>query len=72
MEVSPVLGSFLQGDDGPNLTIVDQLLEADLRASNEIIPGVSVLVEDLEVERQRVVGITELGERNVDEAPLGI
>ena len=72
MEVSPVLGSFLQGDDGPNLTIVDQLLEADLGASNEIIPGVSVLVEDLEVERQRVVGITELGERNVDEAPLGI
>jgi len=72
VEVSSVLGSFLQGDDGPNLTIVDQLLEADLGAPDEIIPGVSVLVEDLEVERQRIVGITELGERNVDEAPLGI
>ena len=51
MEVSPVLGSFLQGDDGPQLTVVDQVLQADLSAPNEIVPGVSVLVEDLEMER---------------------
>ena len=72
MELPSVLGSFLQGDDGPNLTVVDELLQTDLRTSNKIIPGVSVVVEDLEVERQRVVGVAELGERNVDEAPFGI
>ena len=55
MELSSELGSFLQGDDGLKLTVVDKVLQTDLCAPNEIIPGVSVLVEDLEVERQRVV-----------------
>ena len=51
VELPPVLGSFLQGDDGPDLTVVDQVLKTDLGAPNKIIPGVSVLVVDLEVER---------------------
>ena len=72
MELSSVLGSFLKGDDGLHLTVVDQVLQTDLGAPYEVIPGVSVLVEDLEVERQGVVTVTELGERDVDEAPLGI
>ena len=50
-EVPPVLGSFHQGDDGPNLTVVDELLQTDFSAPNKVIPGVSVLVEDLEMER---------------------
>ena len=51
MELPSVLGSFLQGDDSPNLTVVDELLQTDLRTSNKIIPGVSVVVEDLKLER---------------------
>ena len=50
MEISPVLGSFLQGDDGPNLTVVDEVLQTDNGAPDEVIPGVPVLVEDLEME----------------------
>ena len=55
MELPSVLGSFLQGDDSPNLTVVDELLQTDFSAANKVIPGVSVLVKDLEVERQGVV-----------------
>ena len=51
MEIPSVLGSFLQGDDGPNLTVVDELLQTDNSAANKVVPGVSVLVEDLEMER---------------------
>ena len=71
-EISPVLVTHLQSDDGSCLTVVHQVLEADLSSTNEIISRVSVLIEDLQVERKGVVTITQLRQGDVDQAPLGV
>jgi len=71
-EISSVLGAFLQGDHAPALAVIHQLLEGDLGAANEIISGVSVLIQDLQVQRKGVVTVTELRQGDVDQAPLGV
>jgi len=59
-ELPPVLGAFLERDDGPRLTVLHQLMEGHLDTPYKIVSGVSVLIEDLEMEREVVVPVTEL------------
>ena len=60
VEVSSVLVAFLERHHGPVLAVFHQLLEGHLDTPDEVILGVPVLIEDLQLDRELVVPVAEL------------